>query len=287
VSTYRLPACCLLLYPHNDATLTTPKRKCCKFVWFPACACSGAQPITRSSVTAVADLPPAKPGLLANSVNFWSRKDSRQVPTRAFSSGTLGNGTSYAAGQQPQAEHELTLSRGAAVGLAHVATGSKDAADANALLSPDFTAKIVVSGFNIETGSAGSRGSPHLDPSPTSLSNAQAASAGGAGFGSAPGQPAGSQVGSLMSQWQPGPGQQGAGHPLTAQHDSSSLDRARSSSLRWNHLERQEAGAAATAAAVVGSEVNLQPFRADSDRLNMYSGSDADVDEKGGQHGTR
>jgi hypothetical protein len=56
--------------------------------------------------------------------------------------------------------------------------------------------------------------------------------------------------------------------------------------LRWAHLEGQETGAAA-AAAGVGSEVNLQPFRADADMLNMYSGSDAEADEKGGQHGTR
>lgn len=207
------------------------------------------------------------------------------MPTRAVSCGTLGNGTSYAAGQQSHAEHELTLSRGAAAGLAHVATGAKYPSDANAMLSPDFTAKIVVSGFNIETGSAGSRGSPRLDRSPTSFSSAQAAAAGGAGFDSAHGQPAGSRVGSLTSQLQPGLGQQGVGQLGAGQHDSSSLEKARSSSLRWAHLEGQEAGAAA--AAGVSSEVNLQPFRADADRLNMYSGSDAEVDEKGGQHGSR
>jgi hypothetical protein len=247
-----------------------------------------------SRLSANADAPSSKSGGLGK---FWSRKDGRPALSHTVSCGALGNGTTYAPGSQPSAaadtEHELTLSRGAATNLASIATSREHnpgrISEANGVLSPDFTAKIVVSGFNIEATSSGSRrSSPLLDPSPNSLSNshtaagtAAAGTAGSASFAAAPpGLSVSPRVGSLASQLQPGP----SGHPGSS--GGSVLDRARSSSLRWSHQEAGLSEAAPGGGHV--SEVNLQPFRPGggvADRLNVDSGSDGCGDEKDGSQG--
>lgn len=262
-----------------------------------ACVVPGLSATVALDLPANADVPSSKSGL----GKFWSRKDSRPGLAHTVSCGVLGNGTSYASGQQSAAagtDHELTLSRGAAASLAAIATSREHnparISEANGVLSPDFTAKIVVSGFNIEATSSGSRrSSPLLDPSPTSLSNGPGAAAaatavpaaagGNASFAAAPpGLSVSPRVGSLASQLQPRP----SGQPGSS--GGSLIDRARSSSLRWSH---QEAGVPEVAGGGPVSEVDLQPFRPAgvADRLNVYSGSDAGGDEKdgGSQGGAR
>lgn len=250
-------------------------------------------PYCRLAFLAVTDADmPLKHGLSS----FWSRKDNRPGLGHTVSCGNLGQGTTYAAGQHSLAgtEHELTLSRGAAAGLASIATMPKgpDSNEATPTLTPDFSARIVVSGFNIEASSA-SRTSARLDTSPSSFSAVRPGAAAGSGisFGTAaPGQSVSPRVGSLSTQLQPGQPVPGSALPAVqaqlaaGQQFGSTLEKARSSSLRWAHMEADAAAAAAAGAGPV-SEVNLQPFRPDADRLN--SGSEGDADEKGAQQGTR
>lgn len=136
-----------------------------------------------------------------------------------------------------------------------------------------------MSGFNIEAVDA-ARGAPQLDPSPSSFTTARpamAAAAGAASFTSAGPFAAAAGV------------QPGASLPRSAVHQESSnlLDKGRSSSLRWSQQDAEGVTAAAAAAGAVGapSEVNLQPFRAEADRVNLHSGSDAE--ESGERKGPR
>lgn len=252
-----------------------------------------------------------RPGLLphlaASSVNFFSRRDSRPPgPKRAVSCGMLSNGFSAVPasaglptvqdGQQAQLsfsadgsgqQHELTLSQAAAASLANTANGGKTAtaaADPPGQLSPDFTARIVVSGFNIEAADQ-FRASPRLDASPSAFSTPQAApgSALAAGGGRVEGSnAAGGVSGALAAQLAP------SSEPH--QQEISLLEKSRSSSLKWHQQEAplaassgSEAAAAAGAGAGSASEVNLQPFRPEGHRGNVFSASDAEVDEPSGQ----
>lgn len=133
----------------------------------------------------------------------------------------------------------------------------------------------MVSGFNIEAVDA-ARGAPQLDPSPSSFTTARPAmiaAAGAASFTSAGlfAAAAGVQPGASLAR------------SAVNQESSNLLDKGRSSSLRWSQQDAEgvtAAAAAAAGAAGAPSEVNLQPFRAEADRVNLYSGSDA---EEGGE----
>jgi len=244
------------------------------------------------------------PHLAASSVNFFSRRDSRPAgPKRAVSCGMLSNGFSAAPapaglptvqdGQQAQLsfsadgsgqQHELTLSQAAAASLANKANGGKAAAaDPAGQLSPDFTARIVVSGFNIEAADH-FRASPRLDASPPAFSTPQAApgAALAAGGGRVDGSNAvGGVSGALAAQLAPSSEPQ--------QQEISLLEKSRSSSFKWHQqdapLAARSGSEAAAAAAGAGSasEVNLQPFQPEGDRGNLFSASDAEVDEPSGQ----